>query len=59
LQGQSLTGASFTSVEQLKQHINAFVKAYNEGAEPFVWTNPKSTSAASKDDVLVTYDSGC
>ena len=41
LQGQSLTGALFTSVEQLKQHINAFVKAYNEGTEPFVWTKSK------------------
>ena len=41
LQGQSLTGASFTSVEQLKQHIDAFIKAYNKDAEPFVWTKSK------------------
>jgi hypothetical protein len=41
LQGHSLTGASFTSVEQLKQHINAFIKAYNKDAEPFVWTKSK------------------
>ena len=38
LQGQSLTGASFTSVEQLRQHIDAFIETYNEDAEPFVWT---------------------
>ena len=38
LQGQSLTGASFTSVEQLKEHINAFIERYNQHAEPFVWT---------------------
>ena len=38
LQGQSLTGASFTSVEQLKEHIDAFIDSYNEHAEPFVWT---------------------
>jgi transposase len=38
LQGQSLTGASFTSVEQLKEHIDAFIERYNEDAEPFVWT---------------------
>ena len=38
LQGQSLTGASFTSVEQLKKHIDAFIESYNEDAEPFVWT---------------------
>jgi hypothetical protein len=38
LQGRSLTGASFTSVEQLKEHIDAFIDSYNEQAEPFVWT---------------------
>ena len=38
LQGQSLTGASFTSVEQLKEHIDAFIERYNQHAEPFVWT---------------------
>jgi transposase len=41
LQGQSLTGASFTSVEQLKTHIDAFIESYNEDAEPFVWTKSK------------------
>jgi transposase len=41
LQGQSLAGASFGSVEQLKQHIKAFIEAYNETAEPFVWTKSK------------------
>jgi len=29
LQGQSLHGASFTSVKQLREHIDAFIKAYN------------------------------
>ena len=38
LQGQSLTGASFTSVEQLKAHIEAYVAQHNKSAEPFVWT---------------------
>src|ERR1700704_1366842 len=41
LQGQSLTGASFTSVEQLKEHIDAFIETYNEDAEPFAWTKSK------------------
>lgn len=41
LQGQSLAGASFSSVEQLKQHINDFIETYNETAEPFVWTKSK------------------
>jgi transposase len=38
LQGQSLTGASFKSVDELKAHIDAYVADYNETAEPFVWT---------------------
>ena len=41
LQGQSLAGASFTSVAKLKEHINAFIETYNETAEPFVWTKSK------------------
>jgi transposase len=41
LQGQSLTGASFTSVEQLRAHIDAFIDTYNEDAEPFAWTKSK------------------
>ena len=32
---------SFTSLEQLQQHINAFIHAYNDKAEPFVWTKKK------------------
>jgi transposase len=41
LEGKSLHGASFTSVEQLREHIDAFIKAYNETAKPFVWTKTK------------------
>ena len=41
LQGQSLSGASFTSLKQLEQHIDAYIKAYNIKAEPFVWTKKK------------------
>src|SRR6202140_2985305 len=41
LQGQSLNGASFTSLKQLQQHIDAYIDAYNEKAEPFVWTKKK------------------
>ena len=37
LQGQSLSGASFTAVCQLQEHIDAFISAWNEKAEPFVW----------------------
>jgi hypothetical protein len=41
LHGQSLAGASFTSVEQLKEHIDAFIETYNKTAAPFVWTKSK------------------
>lgn len=41
LQGKSLQGASFVSVQQLREHIDAFIEAYNEKAEPFVWTKAK------------------
>jgi hypothetical protein len=34
LQEQSLGDASFTSVEQLREHIDAFVETYNKTAEP-------------------------
>jgi DDE superfamily endonuclease len=44
LQGQSLSGTSFTSLEQLKGHINAFIKAYNDKAEPSIWTKKKGPS---------------
>jgi transposase len=38
LAGQSLRDASFTSVPQLRQHIDDFIAAYNETAAPFAWT---------------------
>ena len=41
LQGQSLSGASFTSVKQLRQHIDDFIQTYNANAKPFVWTKSK------------------
>lgn len=41
LSGNSLAGASFQTVEQLKAHIDGFIVSYNEGARPFVWTKSK------------------
>jgi hypothetical protein len=38
LQGNSLAGTSFSSVQQLRDHIDAFVDGYNTRAIPFVWT---------------------
>src|SRR5207245_5088476 len=36
LEGKSLHGASFTSVKQLREHIDAFIESYNANARPFV-----------------------
>src|SRR6266576_396946 len=41
LQDQSLNGASFTAIEQLQEHIDASIAAYNETAQPFAWTKKK------------------
>jgi len=38
LQGNSLKDASFVSVKQLREHMDAFSEAYNENAKPFAWT---------------------
>ena len=40
LQGNSLAGATFSDVQQLRDHIDAFVDSYNTRAVPFVWTKP-------------------
>jgi len=44
----SLKGASFRSVKELCQHIDAFIEAYNKDAHPFEWrratTTPKTLS---------------
>lgn len=34
---KSLRGASFSSPEELAEHIKNFTKAYNKSARPFVW----------------------
>jgi len=41
LEGKSLHGASFTSVKQLREHIDAFIDAYNQNPKPFAWTKAK------------------
>ncbi len=37
LAGKALSGTSFTSIGELKAHIQAFIDSYNETARPFVW----------------------
>jgi hypothetical protein len=34
----ALKGASFTSPQQVRDQIDAFVKSYNARAKPFSWT---------------------
>ncbi len=41
LQAKSLTGTSFTSVPQLRRHIDDFIAAYNANSKPFTWTKAK------------------
>jgi len=36
LEGKSLHAASFTSVRQLREPIDAFIEGYNNNARPFV-----------------------
>ena len=48
LQGQSLSGASFTNLKQLQEHIDAYVNAYNDRAQPFVSTKKKVLNANLK-----------
>ena len=40
LQGPSLSGTSFKSLKQLQEHSMP-INAYNDKAEPFVWTKKK------------------
>jgi transposase len=49
LERKSLHGASFTSVAELRAHIDAFIEAYNETAKPFVWTKAEVHQRRFKD----------
>jgi hypothetical protein len=57
LQGQSLSGASFTSLQQLQQHIDAYIKAYNNRLSHSSGLRKRSGNAALKADVSLSYDS--
>jgi len=41
LAGNSLAGASFNSLAELKTHIDTFIDKYNQTAKPFAWTKSK------------------
>lgn len=49
LEAKSLKGASFTSVAQLRAHIDAFIEDDNENAKPFAWTKTKVYQRRVKD----------
>jgi hypothetical protein len=49
LEGQSLRGASFTSVKQLRGLIDAFIHAYNQNPTPFAWTKTRVHQRQFKD----------
>ena len=49
LEGKSLRGASFTSVKHLREHIDAFIEAYNQTPTPFVWTKAEVHQRRFKD----------
>jgi hypothetical protein len=36
-----LNAASFTTVKELQEYIDAFLAAYNETAQPFAWTKKR------------------
>jgi hypothetical protein len=58
LEGKSLHGASFTSVKQLGQHIDAFIEATTKTPSRLSGLKPEFTSVASKAAVSVNCDSG-
>lgn len=45
---QALRGASFTSIRQLREAIDAFITVYNPQAVPFEWTQREVRSVAPK-----------
>jgi hypothetical protein len=47
LEAQSLHGASFTPVKQLRQYIAALIESYNPHAKPVASTKAKATKTAS------------
>jgi hypothetical protein len=38
---QPLTGTSFADIEQVNEHIDASIAAYNTTAQPFAWTKKR------------------
>jgi transposase len=58
LQGQTLSGASFTSLKQLEQHIDDTSEHIMTKLNPSSGPRKRSVNAASKTAVSPSYDSG-
>jgi transposase len=52
LQRKALTGASFSSVEQLIQAITDFLKVHNQKAAPFVWRKREVKGAQLRNTII-------
>jgi transposase len=58
LGGQSMQRASFTSVAQLRTHIDAFIDHYNQTARHFAWNKSEVHQKRLTNLVSRTSDSG-
>jgi transposase len=52
LQRKALTGASFSSVEQLVQAITDFIKIHNQNAAPFIWRKREVKGAQLRNTIV-------
>jgi hypothetical protein len=50
---KTLSGASFASIEQLVQAIEAFIASYNQSASPFVWASARSKDRNPEIQLLI------
>jgi len=48
---KSLSGASFASKEELRTHIEAYSKAYNQNPKPFIWKKREVKGSQLKNNI--------
>lgn len=49
---KSLSGASFSSKEELRAQIEAYVEAYNENCKPFIWKKREVKGSQLKNNIV-------
>ncbi len=49
---KTLNGASFATIEQLVQAIEAFIATYNQSASPFVWRKREVKGAQLRNTIV-------